>query len=38
LVEIGESIINQDIVAPIGPVKGYIKLILPIGTLQRAKL
>ena len=28
----------HDIVAPIGPVKGYIKLILPIGALLKAKL
>ena len=38
LIDIGESIIIQDIVAPIGPVKGYIKLILPTGTLLNAKL
>ena len=28
----------HDIVAPIGPVNGYIKLILPTGALLKAKL
>ena len=35
---ISASNTNQAEVAPIGPVKGYIKLILPTGTLLKAKL